>query len=92
MCFWSSLIALADARMMYLMRRFRGHVRKTDLIQFIVLTSCSVVGLLVLFVHPGLIYKIPSGIIALEIASIPMLMYLTQLLAENVKRVQQIRG
>lgn len=87
MCIWSSVIALADARLMFMAHKRRGSVRRTDAIQFVFLLVCSITSLVVLFVHPGLIYKIPEGIIAIEIASIPLMWYMTELLVKNFQRI-----
>ena len=88
---WAAFVALMTGRVMIESRRKRGVCRKSD-IHILAWTSILTVSfLVVVFVWPGLIKMIPSTVAFVEIASIPFLLYLSESVVKNFKRLGKIQ-
>lgn len=75
---WCSLIAFNDYRIMRMAKTANGSVRQSDKIEFVVFILLILGALFVLFVHPGLIYQIPSVIAILEVVSLPIMFHMSE--------------
>lgn len=75
---WSSVIALGVIGNILRARRERRTCRQSDKLHLLAAAFVSIASSTIAFVHPGLVHHIPSTIAALEIGSIPPLLYLTE--------------
>jgi predicted membrane protein len=56
----------------------RKKCRKTDIIHSVFMILSAILAFVVVFIHPGIIYMIPSTIATFVVGSIPIMIYLTE--------------
>lgn len=88
---WAGIVAFTVFT--NIVRTYSTHkCRRSDVYQFIFLFVAAVLAFVVVFIHPGLIYQIPSTVATLEIGSIPILMYLTEKHTKDWVHLQRQRN
>lgn len=87
---WAGFVVIAMLRIMHRAKKLRGSVRSYDR-NITTITAIMAGGsLFVTFIWPGLIYMIPSAVAFFELASIPILGYLSEFAFKHWQRIKGI--
>ena len=75
---WAGLIAGGIFGNMFRGKKRNGYFRRSDVAQFCSLIAFTFITFFVVFIWPGLIYVIPSGITVIVVGAFVPLVYLTE--------------
>lgn len=85
---WAGAIALLQCRIMLQAKVKNGTCRTSDKTSLIAAALLSIGAYVLIFVWPGLIYMIPATVAFVEIASIPVLGYLSEIAIIHWRRMK----
>lgn len=90
--FWSIITVIMLARILMKAKKERGVCRSDDKKMFAFTTILTIFAFIVVFVWPGLIYMIPSTVAFIELASIPLLGYVSEVAFKHWKRMKDTQS
>lgn len=85
---WAGFVVLVLGGILYTAKKERGSVRMTDKALFVGTIIMTIAAFVVVFIWPGLIYMIPATVAFVEIASIPILGYLSEIAFKHYRRLR----
>jgi uncharacterized membrane protein len=85
---WTFLLSVGLIKLMYVAHKVHCNIRKSDIYQFIIAISILIISSIMIFIYPGLLWKLTSSAAILEICSIPVLYHLSEILIKNWNRIK----
>lgn len=89
---WAATLLAGTSRIMLCVLTCGRKFRSKDFIEFGLLATIIISAFIVVFWHPGLIYKISSTLAVLELAAIPILAYFTEHMFKDWAQIKQLRA